>query len=345
MYKIITCEQVSCGHPDKICDQIADAIVTWCLKQNEDARCAIEVMAKNECVMIAGEISGVKNIPYSKLINQVCDRIGIPQFEYVQYSDVSEQSADIALGVDRGGAGDQGVMIGYATNETSEMLPKPFVIATRALEILRQDNKGIFLPDAKAQVSYNYSLNNIDTFLISSQHREEASKADIQKYLLEVINQTAEEFNCGNMFTTLVNPTGRFVIGGTYADTGVTGRKIVCDAYGNVIPVGGGAFSGKDPTKVDRSAAYMARYVARDLVNIGYCDTCKIQVAYAIGLAQPVSICVWADGKYSPDLVIRAMNQYDWTPKGIIDKFDLKYFNYNKVSSGGHFGRPFVPWG
>ena len=345
MYKIITCEQVSCGHPDKICDQIADAIVTWCLSQNENARCAIEVMAKNSSVMIAGEISGVKNIPYSKLINQVCDKIGIPRFEYVQYSDISEQSADIALGVDRGGAGDQGVMIGYATNETSEMLPKPFVIATRALEILRQDNKDIFLPDAKAQVSYNYSLNNIDTFLISSQHREEASEADIQKYLLEVINQTAEEFNCRNMFATLVNPTGRFVIGGTYADTGVTGRKIVCDAYGSVIPVGGGAFSGKDPTKVDRSAAYMARYVACDLINMGYCDTCKIQVAYAIGFAQPASICVWADGKYSPDLTIRVINQYDWTPKGIIDKFDLKHFNYNKVSSGGHFGRPFVPWG
>lgn len=344
MNRILTSEQVSWGHPDKICDQIGDAIVSWCLKENENARCAIEVMAKNRTVYISGEISGVDYVPFGHLANMVTERIGIPDFETIDYSNITRQSPDIARGVDNGGAGDQGIMIGYSTNETPQLLPKPFAIATRVLEILREDDKGIFLPDAKAQVSYDYTSDTIDTFLISSQHREKATAAAIRENLLAVMKQTAEEFKCRNTFTALVNPTGRFVIGGTEADTGVLGRKIVCDAYGPLVPVGGGAFSGKCPSKVDRSAAYMVRFVANEVVKSGYADTCKIQVSYGIGIAQPIALAVWCNGKYSDYLTTVLLGSYDWTPDGIIKRFDLKHFDYNKVSYGGHFGKPDLPW-
>lgn len=343
--KLITCEQVSRGHPDKICDQIADAIVTHFLQENENARCAIEVMAKESTVYLAGEVADVHYAPYTSIINKVCEDIGIRPFDYLECHGISEQSSDIALGVNKGGAGDQGIMVGYATDETRQMMPLPYVVATEILQELRKDRSGIFRPDAKAQVTYDYTNNKFDTILVSAQHNEHAKQEDIKYALTKVISSVTDKYvDPREGYRLLVNPTGRFVIGGTEADTGMTGRKIVCDSYGGAVQVGGGAFSGKDPTKVDRSGAYMARYVARELVKRGSCHTAKVQVAYAIGLEQPVSIAVWADGCWNETLTRFAFNKFDWTPNGIIDKFDLKHFDYNLVSYDGHFGKPNLPW-
>ena len=355
MSKIITCEQVSNGHPDKICDQIADAIVTDCLRHDRNSRVAIECLIKDNHIIIAGELTSKHKPDYKKLVYEVFDRIG---FDKLNYSDplyagpeigilVKEQSPDIAMGVDKGGAGDQGMMMGYATNETEELLPIPFVVATRFLEILKDHPSKMFRADAKAQVSYDYDSGRITTFLCSVQHSPDVEPSDFRHIIEALMVIAASENGLNTDFEKLVNPTGRFVIGGSFADCGVTGRKLACDTYGGVGHIGGGAMSGKDPSKVDRSGAYMARKIAVDIVKAGFADKAEVQIAYAIGVAEPVSVYVETFGTehQSPEfLEAYVRDNYDLTPKGIIDSLHLLDVDYNAVSSYGHFGKEKLPW-
>lgn len=346
---IFTSEQVSCGHPDKICDQISDAIVTDCLRHDPKSRIAAECMIKDYAVVIAGEITSRHKPDYQRLVHTVLERIGLQEPEkYSVHVMVSEQSADIALGVDgKMGAGDQGMMFGYATSETPEMLPLPYTLATHALVLLRQLQEPILLPDAKAQVSFDYEKNRIATFLISTQHQAGTEVSDIRPLVEAVMETAAQDYGLNTDFVRLVNPTGRFVIGSSFADSGLTGRKIIADTYGGMCHHGGGAFSGKDPTKVDRSGAYMARKIARDIVNLKYASRCEIQLAYAIGIAEPVSIAVDCFGTERisiPQIERYVHSTYDLTPQGIIEKLGLLDVDYNTVSAYGHFGKPGLPW-
>ena len=352
MSSIITCEQVSRGHPDKICDQIADAIVTDCLRHDKDSRLGVEVLIKDDYIAIAGEITSEHCPDYSKLVSQVFDRIGRDRLGY-DISEpylkvwVSHQSPDIAQGVDAGGAGDQGMMFGYATNETPELLPIPFVLAGKLLEKLEEKGGGLLRADAKAQVTFDYDAWRIVTFLCSVQTVSGASHKEVEKLVGKLMKEVASEAALNRDFKILVNPTGKFEKGGPFADCGVTGRKLACDTYGGVGHIGGGAMSGKDPSKVDRSGAYMARKIARDIVRAGFADRCEVQIAYAIGVAEPVSVHVETFGTESQELdfieeYIRG--NYDLTPKGIIKSLGLLSVDYNLVSSGGHFGKDGLPW-
>ena len=353
--KIITCEQVSNGHPDKICDQIADAIVTDCLQHDKNSRVAIECLIKDNHIIIAGELTSKHKPDYRKLVYEVFDRIG---FDKLNYGDplyagpeigilVKEQSPDIALGVDKGGAGDQGMMYGYATNETLELLPIPFVVATRFLQILKDHPSKMFRADAKAQVSFDYDTGKITTFLCSVQHSPDVEPSDFRHIIEALMIIAASENGLNTDFEKLVNPTGRFVIGGSFADCGVTGRKLACDTYGGVGHIGGGAMSGKDPSKVDRSGAYMARKIARDIVRAGYAERCEVQIAYAIGVAEPVSVYVETFGTEHQDkqfIEQYVRESYDLTPRGIIRDLELLDVDYNTVSAYGHFGKKGLPW-
>ena len=353
--RIITCEQVSDGHPDKICDQIADAIVTDCLQNDKKARVAIECLIKDNHLIIAGELTSTHKPDYRSITNMVIDRIGS---EKLGYSNpimggldigilVKEQSPDIAQGVDTGGAGDQGMMYGYATNETPELLPIPFIVATRFLQILKKHPSRMFRADAKAQVSFDYDSGKVTSFLFSVQHSADVEPSDFRHIIQGMMVLAASEYGLNTDFEVLVNPTGRFVVGGSFADCGVTGRKLACDTYGGVGRIGGGAMSGKDPSKVDRSGAYMARKIARDIVLAGYADQCEVQIAYAIGVAQPVSVHVDCFGTEfaDPDMIAQYVrDSYDLTPKGIIDNLHLLDVDYNKVSAYGHFGKKDLPW-
>ena len=349
---IITCEQVSNGHPDKICDQIADAIVTDVLNHDRDARVAAEVLIKGNQIIIAGEISPDYAPPYKELVRSVFERIGIDRLGYEDsifdiHILMDRQSPDIALGVDKGGAGDQGMMFGYATNETPELLPIPFVLATKFLEILKNHPSHMFRADAKAQVSFDYDSGRITTFLCSVQHSADVEPGDFRHIIESIMVLTAAQLGLNTDFQKLVNPTGRFVIGGPFADCGVTGRKLACDTYGGVGHIGGGAMSGKDPTKVDRSGAYMARKIAVDIVRAGYAERCEVQIAYAIGVAEPVSVNVECFGteQQSLDFIEAYVREnYDLTPRGIIDGLGLLEMDYNAVSSYGHFGKSWLPW-
>jgi len=350
--KIITCEQVSGGHPDKICDQIADAIVTDCLRHDPKSRVAIEVLIKDNHIIIAGELTSSHKPDYRKLVYEVFEQIGVDKLGFdPDIVDigilVKEQSPDIALGVNKGGAGDQGMMMGYATNETAELLPIPFVVATRFLQILKAHPSRMFRADAKAQVSFDYDSGKITTFLCSVQHSPDVEPSDFRHVIEGIMVLAACENGLNTDFEKLVNPTGRFVIGGSFADCGVTGRKLACDTYGGVGHIGGGAMSGKDPSKVDRSGAYAARKIAVDIVRAGYADKCEVQIAYAIGVAEPVSVYVETFGTEHQDkrfLEAFVRENYDLTPKGIIRDLHLLDVDYNLVSSYGHFGKPGLPW-
>ena len=355
MSRIITCEQVSDGHPDKICDQIADAIVTDCLQNDKKARVAIECLIKDNHLIIAGELTSTHKPDYRSIANRVIDRIGGEKLGYgspiMGGLDigilVKEQSPDIAMGVDNGGAGDQGMMYGYATNETPELLPVPYVVATRFLQLLKSHPSRMFRADAKAQVSFDYDTGKITTFLCSVQHSPDVEPDDFRHIIKGMMVLAAAEYGLNTDFEVLVNPTGRFVVGGSFADCGVTGRKLACDTYGGVGRIGGGAMSGKDPSKVDRSGAYMARKIARDIVLAGYADQCEVQIAYAIGVAEPVSVHVDCFGtQFEDPEMIEAFvkDSYDLTPKGIIERLHLLDVDYNKVSAYGHFGKKDLPW-
>lgn len=358
MSRVITCEQVSNGHPDKICDQIADAIVTDCLKHDKNSRVAIEVLIKDNRILIAGELTTKHNPNYYQLVNEVFERIGYAKLgidkenmfaccPYDITTLVREQSPDIAMGVDKGGAGDQGIMYGYATNETPEMLPIPYVVATKFLQILKNHPSRMFRADAKSQVSYDYETGRITTFLCSVQHSPDVEVADFRHIIESMMVLAAAEYGLNTDFEKLINPTGKFVLGGSFADCGVTGRKLACDTYGGIGRIGGGAFSGKDPSKVDRSGAYMARKIALDIVGAGYADKCEVSIAYAIGKEKPVSVNIDLFGtEYQDSRLIEEFvrDNYDLTPRGIIKYLKLLDVDYNEVSSYGHFGKKGLPW-
>ena len=278
-------------------------------------------------------------------MKSVLEPLGMLKFNLIDL--IGKQSSDIAKGVDSGGAGDQGLMFGYATDETKELLPLPYVLATKALLKLKELNHPLIGLDAKAQVSYDYDKERIDTFLISTQHKEKASLAMVTGIVSQVMLEVAKDYKLNTDFKMLVNPTGRFVLGGSFADAGVTGRKIIADTYGGICRHGGGAFSGKDPSKVDRSGAYMARKIACDLVREKIAKRCEVQIAYAIGKKEPVSIYVNTFGKseYSDESIVEMIRvRYDLTPQGIIKELDLLNVDYTKTTCYGHFGKADLPW-
>ena len=354
MKQFFTSEQVSCGHPDKMCDQIADGILDRCLEEDKSSRVAVEVMIKNYDVIISGEITTKVDLSIEvlyEILDNVLTYIGVDDKEkYAITNLLDKQSPDIAMGVDIGGAGDQGIMFGYATNETKELMPLAWSIANKALIKLKELNHPILKPDAKAQVTIEYDNDvpkRIDTFLISTQHCEKASLDDIKEIVSSVMIETALEYSMNTDFKMLVNPTGRFVIGGSIGDAGVTGRKIIADTYGGYAHHGGGAFSGKDPTKVDRSAAYMARKIAKDIVKENMADKCELQLSYAIGVKEPISIFVncFGTNKLELNKIIEYVNEnYDLTPAGIINKLDLLNVKYSDTTVYGHFGKEYLNW-
>lgn len=342
---LVTSEQVSHGHPDKICDQISDAIVTACLAQDKHSRVAVETLIKDHHVVVAGEVTTSAIFDVEALVLEVVKTLGMTDVCVTNL--IGLQSRDIAQGVDTGGAGDQGLMFGYATDETPEYLPLPFVLATRVLEELKSLNHPLLLFDAKAQVTYDYERKRIKTFLVSIQHPNFTTRKQVKAIVKEVMVKVAKRYKQNTDFKVLINPTGRFVLGGSYADAGVTGRKIIADTYGGFCRHGGGAFSGKDPSKVDRSASYMARKIAKDIVREGYAKRCEVQLAYAIGLKKPVSIAVdtFGTSSYSDDSLVKMIElRYDLTPQGIIKELNLLDVDYRKTATYGHFGKKNLPW-
>ena len=366
---LFTSESVSEGHPDKVADQISDAILDAILAQDPLSRVAAETLTNTGLVVLAGEITTQANVDYIQVARDTIKRIGYDNTEYgIDYKGCAvlvaydKQSNDIAQGVDRAsddylniGAGDQGLMFGYACDETPELMPAPIYYAHRLVERqaqLRKDGRLPFLrPDAKSQVTMRYvdgKPHSIDTVVLSTQHSPDQSETQhkmkdsfIEAVIEEIIKPVLPKDMLQNT-RYLVNPTGRFVIGGPQGDCGLTGRKIIVDTYGGACPHGGGAFSGKDPTKVDRSAAYAARYVAKNVVAAGLARQCQVQVAYAIGVAKPMNVTVYTEGTgVIPDEQIAQLvnEHFDLRPKGIIQMLDLLRPIYSKTAAYGHFGR------
>jgi S-adenosylmethionine synthetase len=355
---LFTSESVTEGHPDKIADQVSDAILDACLEQDPYSRVAAETLTATGLVVIAGEITTKAYVDFQSLVRGVVASIGYDNALYgfdsntcAVISSINKQSGDIAQGVDTGGAGDQGMMFGYASNETPELMPAPISLAhklCRQLTVVRKSGKLPYLrPDGKSQVTVEYDENGkparIDAVVISSQHADtignEELKADILKYVIQAV--LPEKWLDENT-KYHINPTGRFVIGGPMGDTGLTGRKIIVDTYGGMGRHGGGAFSGKDPTKVDRSAAYMARYIAKNIVAAGLADKAEVQLAYAIGVAEPVSVLVetFGTGKLSPTKLTELVRKnFSLTPKAIIETLNLRRPIFRQTAAYGHFGR------
>ena len=361
---LFTSESVSEGHPDKVADQISDAILDAILAQDKMARVAAETLCNTGLVVLAGEITTNANIDYIGVARETIKRIGYDNSEYgIDYKGCAvlvaydKQSPDIAQGVDEGkgidldqGAGDQGLMFGYACDETSSLMPMPIYLAHRLVERqseLRKDGRLPWLrPDAKSQVTIRYvngKPDSIDTVVLSTQHAPEMTHKQIEEAVIEqIIKPVLPKHMIKGNIRYLVNPTGRFVVGGPQGDCGLTGRKIIVDTYGGAAPHGGGAFSGKDPTKVDRSAAYAARYVAKNVVGAGLASKCLVQVSYAIGVAKPTSVMVTTSGtgKISDEKLAELVkNHFDLRPKGIVQMLDLLRPIYGKTAAYGHFGR------
>lgn len=366
---LFTSESVSEGHPDKICDQIADNILDYIIDQDPNAKVAIEVFATTNFLLIGGQVSANFAVPdgvYEQIARNTLKEIGYVDKSYgIDYQTceilikVEAQSSDIAVGVDlldgEIGAGDQGIMFGYATNEAPTMLPLPISIAHDLVQTATQLRKsGEFKyarPDMKSQVTIDYqepSHPRIATILMSIQHDPEVDIKEFKAYIHEkIMKKVARDFGLNTDFKVLINPTGRFVIGGPQGDTGLTGRKIIVDTYGGSSRHGGGAFSGKDATKVDRSGAYMSRYVAKNLVAAGYADRLEIQVGYAIGEPNPVSIAIESFGtqKVNDEVILAAINQFfDFSVGGMIETLKLREPIFKKTSTYGHFGKNELPW-
>lgn len=349
--KLYTSEQVACGHPDKICDQISDAILDAHLEQDENSRVAVETLIKNDTIVVAGEVTSSAHVNVDSVIQCVLKDIGVQSADYKIINLIDKQSPDIALGVDVGGAGDQGMMYGYACNETEQCLPLPYMLATDVLKELRVLSHPMLGADAKSQVTLQYNddgSRKIHTFLVSTQHDASLEQRDVKNIVLPVMLSVAEKYKLNDDFNVLVNPTGRFVVGGSWGDSGVTGRKIIADSYGGYSRHGGGAFSGKDPSKVDRSAAYMARHIAKHLLKRFDLAECEIQLSYAIGVAQPISINVVSQGvhysHFNSELETYVRGQWDLTPKGIIEYLDLKHVKYYDTAKYGHFTNQNFNW-
>lgn len=364
---LFTSESVSEGHPDKVADQISDAILDAFLRKDPDSRVAVETMVTTNKVIISGEVTSKADVEIDKVVRAVIADIGytVPGIGFAAqdveiFSYIHAQSPDISQGVTEGeglfkeqGAGDQGMMFGYACNETPEFMPYPIMAAHKILRYLRNDRKkganDFLLPDAKSQVTVVYEDGKpvaIDTIVVSTQHSPEISIDLLKTYVTNV----CQELFPSEMLTStkyFVNPTGRFVEGGPAADTGLTGRKIIVDSYGGMGRHGGGAFSGKDPSKVDRSAAYAARYIAKNIVAAGFAEKCEVQLSYAIGVAKPVSIYVntFGTGVVSDETISLKVSQlFPFTPADIISKFDLKNQIYTLTTNYGHFGKEYLPW-
>jgi len=355
---LFTSESVTEGHPDKIADQISDAILDACLEQDPYSRVAAETLTATGLVVVAGEITTKAYVDFQSLVRGVVASIGYDNALYgfdsntcAVVSTINKQSSDIAQGVDVGGAGDQGMMFGYASNETPELMPAPISLAhklTRQLTVARRSGKLPYLrPDGKSQVTVEYEAPGkparIDAVVISTQHAESVSNDELHAGILKHVIQAVLPDKWLDEHTKYhINPTGRFVIGGPMGDTGLTGRKIIVDSYGGMGRHGGGAFSGKDPTKVDRSAAYMARYVAKNVVAGGLAERVEVQLAYAIGVAEPVSVLVdtFGTGKLSETRLTELIRKnFALTPKGIIESLNLRRPIYEKTAAYGHFGR------
>ena len=354
---LFTSESVTEGHPDKIADQLSDAVLDAIYRQDPNGRVACEALVTTGLVMVAGEITTNCYIEIPQIVRETLHRIGYVEPEHgFAYKTcgvitaIQSQSPDIAMGVDKGGAGDQGMMFGYATNETKELMPLPIMLAhrlaRRLAEVRKQRMVDYLRPDGKTQVTVEYHdgrAARLDTIVVSAHHRPGVSLAKIRSDVKRLVVDPILPKKWIDRRTRLyVNPTGRFEVGGPMADTGLTGRKIIMDTYGGVIGHGGGAFSGKDPTKVDRSAAYMARYVAKNLVASGLADKCEIELAYAIGIAEPVSVMVdtHGTGKLSEASFIKIIRElFDLTPAGIIRTLKLRRPIYSKTAAYGHFGR------
>ena len=361
---LFTSESVSEGHPDKVADQISDAILDAILEQDPNARVAAETMAATNLIVLAGEITSNSTVDYEQIARNTLKSIGYDNSEYgIDYKtcDVmvryGEQSRDIGQGVDGAmddpkdqGAGDQGIMFGYACNETLDLMPLPIWLSHRLVErqaMLRKDGRLPWLrPDAKSQVTIRYENNkphSIDTVVVSTQHAPDIELKDLREAVVEeIIKPILPSDLIKGDIKYLINPTGRFVIGGPEGDCGLTGRKIIVDTYGGAAPHGGGAFSGKDPSKVDRSAAYAARYVAKNIVAAGLAEKCLVQLSYAIGVAKPTSVMVdtLGTGKLTGEEISNlVLSEFDLRPKGIVEMLDLLRPMYKKTAAYGHFGR------
>jgi len=379
--RLFTSESVTEGHPDKICDQISDSILDAILAKDANARVAAETSVTTGLVLVAGEITTSTYVDIPKIVRETIKGIGYNRAKYgfdsetcAVLTSIDEQSPDIAMGVDQAlearegqmsdeqieaiGAGDQGLMFGFACNETKELMPLPISLAhklaRRLTEVRKEELLPYLRPDGKTQVTVEYDENDkpvrIDTIVISTQHHPEVALEQIQRNLKEyVINPVVPQELIDENTKYFINPTGRFVIGGPQGDAGLTGRKIIVDTYGGYARHGGGAFSGKDPTKVDRSAAYAARYVAKNIVAAGLAEKCEVQLAYAIGVARPVSISVdtFGTGKVSEDILVDLVsNNFDLRPAGIINMLNLRRPIYKQTAAYGHFGRTDIdlPW-
>jgi len=360
---LFTSESVSEGHPDKVCDQISDSILDLYLSKDPVARVAVETLVTTDLVVVSGEVRSASEISkelIEKTIRSMVREIGYDQegfhWETMEVKILlHEQSSDIAMGVDSDGnlkdegAGDQGIMFGYACNETSELMPAPIFYSHKILKLLSEKrHAGLIdgiLPDSKSQVTMVYENNKpikADSIVVSTQHTENCSQDEISQIVKKVINESLPSELLNDETSYIINPTGNFVIGGPVGDTGLTGRKIIVDTYGGSAPHGGGAFSGKDPTKVDRSAAYISRYLAKNIVAAGISDICTIQLSYAIGISEPLSI--YADlgdkGSISQDSLVKFLSDLvDLTPRGIRERLGLNKPIYKKTASYGHFGR------
>ena len=358
-----TSESVTEGHPDKLCDTISDAILDECIKLDPNARVAVETFASGNEISIAGQITLKEDLPDIKqLVREKIKEIGFDNekidIDYKTckiFTNITKQSPDIAMGVDVGGAGDQGIMFGYACDETPNYMPYAIDTAhqlARKLTQVRRNKEIPYLrPDGKTQVTVEYENEipkRIETILISTQHEDGIEQEDLKKDIIEkVIKTTIPENMIDENTNIYINPTGRFVIGGPLGDTGLTGRKIIVDTYGGYSRHGGGAFSGKDPSKVDRSAAYMMRHIAKNIVANGYARKCEIQVSYSIGMKEPLSICINTYGtsqKSEEELVEIIKDKFDLTPDGMIHYLDLKRPIYSQTTNYGHFGKNNLPW-
>ncbi len=362
MKQYFTSESVTEGHPDKLCDLISDSILDACLKQDNNSRVAVETFASGNTITIAGQITTKAEFSVENLVREVIKEIGYDNASLdMDYRtckidvNITKQSPDIALGVDIGGAGDQGIMFGYASNETENYMPYAIdmahKLAKRLAEVRKNKTIPYLRPDGKVQVTVEYEENKpkrIETILISTQHNADISQEELKKDVIEHVIKNVVPSNMMDENTKIyVNPTGRFVIGGPLGDTGLTGRKIIVDTYGGYARHGGGAFSGKDPSKVDRSAAYMLRHIAKNIVANGYADKCEIQVSYAIGMKEPLSIYVNTFGtgtKTDEELANLIKEKFDLTPNGIIKYLDLQKPIYTKTTNYGHFGKESLSW-
>ena len=358
-----TSESVTEGHPDKLCDYISDSILDECLKQDENSRVAVETFASTNLITVAGQITTNAKVNIEEIVRNVIKEVGYDNQETdIDYRtcdikiNIDKQSNDIAMGVDVGGAGDQGIMFGYAINETSNYMPYALDMAhqlARQLTKVRKNKEIPFLrPDGKTQVTVEYENDKpkrIETVLISTQHLPEVTLEEVKMQIIEkVIHRVIPKEMIDQNTKIYVNPTGRFVIGGPLGDTGLTGRKIIVDTYGGYARHGGGAFSGKDASKVDRSAAYMLRHIAKNIVANGYADKCEIQISYAIGMSKPLSIFVdtFGTGKVKSDEELSELigNKFDLTPNGMIKYLELKKPIYRRTTNYGHFGKEELSW-